>query len=264
MADMRRIGDFFSLLDMVDCHGHTKTRIGGPNDGGYAVLDGICRKTEKVLSFGIGDDVSFELEFTERYPQVDSFTLCDPTITSLPETHDKFKHIRKYASQLYPEGFKEHTGNSLLKVDIEWSEWELLKEIDSLDLNRFSQILIELHLFHVMQDKKGFSQYFGMLYESFFDEVNVDLFSKYEKLFGKLIDNFYIFHIHANNSLPKSRIDAWSFPPLIELSLVRKDLVGDVSEFNGSLPTCLDSPNKTDRPDVENYFPVIGWNSNGI
>lgn len=263
MANMRPIGDFFRKISVVDCE-LTKTRVGGSNDGGYVVLKELCDVTDKVLTLGVGNDISFELEFTERFPQVSSYTLCDPTITSLPCRNDRFVHIKKYAHQLYPEGFREHTGNSLLKCDIECHEWELLREIKSNDLKRFNQILIELHLFHVEHKENGHSPYFHMIIGDFFEQCNVEIFQKYKVGLDKILENFYIFHIHANNSLPVSNLDAWTFPPLLELSLVRKDLVENVAPSKDKFPTPLDRPNKTDRPDIENYYPIIGWRGNEL
>lgn len=260
MPDMRPIGDFFKKISVFNC-GLTKTRVGGPNDGGYVVLKEICEKTDKVMTLGVGDDVSFELDFAERFPNADSYTLCDPTIQKLPGHHDKFNHVKKYAHQLYPEGFREHTGNSILKVDIECHEWELLKELKSDDLKRFSQILIELHVFHVEHKENGHSPYFHMIIGDFFEQCNVDIFKKYNSGIDKILENFHIFHIHANNSLPLVHLDAWAFPPLIELSLVRKDLVGEVKMSDEEFPTCIDRPNKTDRPDIVKYYPILAWNS---
>jgi len=260
MADMRPIGDFFRKISVVDV-GLTKTRIGGPNDGGYVALKEICDKTEKIMTFGVGNDVSFEADFLYRFPNTTSCLLCDPTIQKLPEVNDKFVHIKKYANQLYPEGFKEHTGNSLLKVDIECHEWELLREIKAEDLKRFSQILIEMHVFHVEHKENGHSPYFHMIIGDFFEQCNIDIFQKYNAGIDKILENFHIFHIHANNSLQMVNLDAWSFPPLLELSLVRKDLVGEVTESRDKFPTSLDRPNKTDRPDVINYYPISAWNS---
>lgn len=255
MANMRSLGDFFDKIRVVDCE-LTKTRIGGPHDGGYVALNEICKKTDKVLTFGVGDDVSFELDFVKRYPATQKFTLCDPTIMELPETHDKFEHVRKYAHQV---GFDGYSGYSLLKMDIEWWEWEFLRKINADDLKKFSQILIELHVFHLEQKQNGMSNYFHMLYREVFEHENAKLFARYSEMIDKILKNFYIVHIHANNSLPKVYLDAWSFPPLIELSLIRKDLAGEVIKTREKFPTTIDRVNKTDRPDVINYYPITAW-----
>jgi len=43
-------------------------------------------------------------------------------------------------------------------------------------------------------------------------------------------------------------------PPLLEVSFVRKDLVGGVTEYTGPFPSpALDHPNKPDRPDITEY-----------
>lgn len=264
MADTSPVGEFFNRIDVVDCHGLTKTRVGGPNDGGYILLDEIYENTDRVLTLGVGDDVSFELDSTNRFPGIERYTLCDPTIFKLPVAHEKFTHLRKYAHQIYPEIFLDHNGHSLLKCDIECWEWEFLSKINEKDLDRFSQILIELHIFHVEYNGNGKSPYFHMIYEEYIENLNVDIFKKYNKVLDKLLSNFYIFHIHANNSLPLTTFDAWTFPPLLELSLVRKDLVNDTSQTKTTFPSQIDRPNKTDRPDIEDYYPIVGWRNNGL
>ena len=85
------------------------------------------------------------------------------------------------------------------------------------------------------------------------------MFETHYKVLKKLNDLFYIYHIHANNSLPKVELNGYSFPPLIELSLVRKDLVKNTNMTNEIFPVKgLDFQNKTDRDDIEDFYPIGG------
>ena len=46
----------------------TKVRVGGHNDGGYVVLEELCQSADSLFSFGIGDDISFEIDYLEKFP----------------------------------------------------------------------------------------------------------------------------------------------------------------------------------------------------
>ena len=73
----------------------------------------------------------------------------------------------------------------------------------------------------------------------------------------KLLDLFYIFHIHANNSLPKMSVNGHSFPPLLEISFIRKDLISSIPKLSQEKYPIkgIDYPNKNDRSDIEKVYP---------
>jgi len=67
-----------------------------------------------------------------------------------------------------------------------------------------------------------------------------------------------VFHIHVNNSIPCNIVDNELIPPLIEMSLVNKNLIEKPTLSTSHFPIDgLDYPNKTDRPDITH----IAWNS---
>jgi hypothetical protein len=143
-------------------------------------------------------------------------------------------------------------------MDIEWDEWGALDTISYRNLARFSQILLEIHAIPVQGlDKLGFSSYFEGLHANIQRKLNNRIFAGYLETIERLKEYFYIYHIHANNSLPKVDVGGYNFPPLIELSLVRKDLVIDpVDDFSEYPVEGLDFPNKTDRPDIQGVYPL--------
>jgi hypothetical protein len=72
---------------------------------------------------------------------------------------------------------------------------------------------------------------------------------------------FVLFHIHANNSLAVVNVGGHWFPPLLEASYVRRNLLPDVflTKHKGQFPIeGLDYQNKSDRPDIINYYPLGG------
>ena len=249
-----KVKSFLDQLRVMALPGFTKTRVGLPADGGYVVVDELCKKTQQVYTYGVGSDISFELEFARRYPGT-KFHLFDPTIPALPQEHPDFTFIKRGMPQAcYSPGFAAVPKGSILKMDIEWCEWQTLDILDQPTLCKFDQILIELHLFTVGFPEVQFTPYFTGVLLDFSAEVNASLYERYAGGLAKLRENFYIFHVHANNSLPKRMIGKNDIPPLLEISLVRKDLVETVMEYTGPFPCpFLDYPNKTDRPDIQEY-----------
>lgn len=249
------IENFLTEINKVyDVHNYTKKRYGSNCDGGYVLLKEWCDGT--LYSLGVGDDVGFEIDYINRYPR-SKVILIDPTITELPTKHLKFyfyPHIDggDYFSQIDPDK------NSILKMDIEWDEWKLLTEIDSNTLLKFSQMVIEFHVLH-LDCPNDLSTYFRKLHKKAQRIILSSLFEEYARVIEKLNSMFYIFHIHANNSLQKVQIGDVSIPPLLEVSFVRKDLVSMATKTNTKFPVeGLDYPNKLDRRDILKPYPVGG------
>jgi hypothetical protein len=244
---MKNVKRFISEINRVYTTNLTKVRVGGQGDGGYVTLDQLNEKTSMMYSAGVGDDVSFELDFKQQHPNV-WFKLFDPTIESAPVLNDSiFSKTELRLGEI--EG-----RNNLLKMDIEYDEWQTLMEMPERTIKQFSQIVMEIHLVHIAPSQ-GRSPYFTGMYNKAYDRMNNILFGYYADVLHWLNEMFYIHHIHPNNSLPKINLGGFSFPPLMEVSFVRKELV---NTCNGvpSYPTELDVPNKSDRPDIENFYPI--------
>lgn len=250
---MNNVEQFLNEVEAFDC-GLTKIRIGNEYDGGYVLLEELCERTDIIFSLGVGDDVGFELDFAEKFPGVQRIHLIDHTINTLPEKHPKFffheENARNVCERLDP------MGNTLLKMDIEWCEWDILDRLKHSILNEFSQMVVEFHVIHA-QTKKGLTPHFHSLYDYALEEINDRVFEEYLEVIKKLNGLFYTFHIHANNSLPKVKMNGVQFPPLIELSFVRQDLVNRAIPTKKHFPIKgLDFPNKTDRPDIKDVYPL--------
>lgn len=246
---------FTELISPRDVVGLDKIRVGNKNDGGYVVLKELCEKTDHVYSYGIGDDCSFELDFAEKFPNVQSLFLFDPFISKLPADHSKFEMVRTD----FADGMKYYSvidENTLLKVDVEWAEWKTLLDYDIDRLKKFGQVVIELHLVHA-DAPMGLTPYFTDFYDCILAEVNAPLFEMYHAVLSKLNGTHVCHHIHANNSLPLTHIGGYKIPPLIEMSFVNRRLVHQSEKSKESFPVeGLDFPNKTDRPDILNWWPI--------
>lgn len=256
---MKNILKFLEEVKVYDCN-LTKIRIGNKHDGGYIALKKFCEKTDTVYSFGVENDVGFELDFVNKFPDA-KVKLFDHTINSLPNEHLKFTFFKRGVGPGYNE-LKDiicnDTGNLLLKMDIEWDEWATFLSSDNKTLSKFNQLLIEFHVVYLDDiSRDRFTPYFRGFYKSVYDKVNDNLFDMYYKVIKKLNNLFYAFHIHANNSLAKINVGDYRFPPLIELSFVRKDLVNNVQRATGGFPVDgLDYSNKPYKYDIKNFFPL--------
>ena len=88
---MSNISKFLEALKIFDCN-MQQVGIGNKSDGGYVTLDQINKQCNVLYSLGVGDDVSFELDFVNRYPQ-SKVQLFDHTIEFLPENHPNFIYL---------------------------------------------------------------------------------------------------------------------------------------------------------------------------
>lgn len=250
---MGNVKNFLEAIKVQDCEGFTKIRIGNKYDGGYVALKELCEQTKTVYCFGVGNDIGFELDWVKRFPNTE-VKLFDPFIERLPEEDNRFTFHRFGIGHKYKPltGVKE---NSLLKMDVEWDEWNGIMQMDLEELLKFDQLLIEFHVIHA-EVGNNYTPYFKGVYQNVIDKLNQDLFAQYFATIEYLTNKYEIFHIHANNSLPMIQINGCEFPPLIELSFVKRKLLKDFKTTESSFPVDgLDYPNKTDRPDIINYYP---------
>ncbi len=208
-------------------------RVGGDGDGGYVMAAPLSR-TKIAYSFGIGKDVSWDMDIAKRGYEV---YMYDHTIEKLPENHKKFhwrkkgitgeeetKELKRLDTFIKANGHAGQAG-MLLKIDVEGFEWEVLKRIDPDTLNKFDQIVIELHGTH-SHDRKPMMD-----------------------ALGNLTKHFAVIHLHAQNGGPVSYCGNLVTPDTIETTLVNKS-VFDVVIGGALLPTEFDRPVSPFMPEV--------------
>ena len=197
----------YQLLRPKDVYGKKKVRIGKEGDGGYVLLNDF-ENISIAYSFGICNDVSFDLELAEK--NIDIF-MYDHTIQKLPVYNKKF-HWKKFGltgkkinepfmktlKELIYENGHINEKNMILKLDIEESEWNVFSEINSAVLKQFKYILVEFH--------------FNNIYES-----------QYLKILKKLNRTHQIFHLHCNNCGLIVKFDGINICNPLEVSFVIKD-----------------------------------------
>lgn len=269
---MSTINTFFHDLQVYDIEGFTKVRVGRHCDGGYVVLDELCHGTT-LYSYGIGDDISFEEDYARRY---NSFVKCfDHTIEGINAQDPRISWTKRGLGSArncrIPVQDIDLTDRTerVLKVDVEHHEWEWLSRWGP--EGGWSQIIIELHILtasterpsvpYIREDRIAvtgpLSPYFASMYADFDLQVNEFIFKEYSRALCRLLQNYVVYHVHGNNSLPKTTLYGYSWPPLLELSLVRRDLVaGRVKPTTQKFPVPgLDFPNKHNRPDFDSVYP---------
>ena len=236
---------------------YTKVRVGDKKDGGYVVLDEVSSYTEKLYSYGVETNTSFESDFCDRYDC--NAILFDHTVDGPERYDDRFTFVKEGLSHV-----KTHDCDTLhnhlqlygnperktLKMDIEWCEWDVFEQMPPHVLEDFDQILCEFHVIP-MNYKDAHTPYFTNFHKDVYSKVNDMLFDQYSWVLQVLQEDYYIFHVHINNSLPCNYVGCEEIPPLIELSMVNQRLVDHPTLCCDRFPVKgLDYPNKTDRPDI--------------
>tara|TARA_B100001250_G_scaffold364604_1_gene344793 strand:- start:76 stop:843 length:768 start_codon:yes stop_codon:yes gene_type:complete len=242
---------------------YTKVRVGDKKDGGYVVLDEVSNYSEKLYSYGVETNTSFESDFCDRY-DCDAI-LFDHTVDGPEKQDERFTFVKQGLSHVTTDDcdtLHNHLllyGNperKTLKMDIEWCEWNIFRHMPHDVLIDFDQILCEFHLIPMNYMDKH-SPYFTGFHKDVYSKVNKMLFRRYSLILQRLQEEYYIFHVHINNSIPCNYVGTEEIPPLVELSMVNKSLVDNPILCVDKFPIeGLDYPNKTDRPDIKHIL----WN----
>jgi len=244
-----QIKECFDHVIIYDVPGLTLKRLGSINDGGYVIA--LPTAETDLVAIGVGGNTDFEQQFLTINGSP-SIYLFDPFIEDFSPP-PPFSFFPLLARLVDLSLFKR---NSVLKVDIEGDEWDFFGRNTIDDLTRFSQIICEFH-FLTLSPKGDLSPYFYSVYQRFCDQQNKSLFWTRSLILQKLMDRFTPYHIHANNSLPLETLDGVSFPPLIEVSMIRNDLAKGRIKTEKRFPLVgFDTPNKTDRPDITGWWPI--------
>ena len=241
----------YCLVYPEDCLQLTKTRIGKANDGGYVIPQDILSSIETVVTFGVNDEDSFEIDLSQRLGKNVSFFLCDPfcSYTARPGNETFQFHSLGLAAETNDEkkmiSWKDFRARYLggrrsgicLKVDIEFAEWESFEHLKSADFEGVDILIIEFH----------------------------NLLSRYDtqktqcKVLEVLQETFHLYHLHSNNNGYIFFNDALGYlPDVIECTYIHKkwseshSLVW--SKREEPYPESIDQPCHETKPD-----PMIHW-----
>lgn len=201
ISKLPRVFQPFYCADLV--------RLGKHNDGGYLVNRQDIDQTQRLLSFGIGTDWSFEQDFVAiNNCAVDSY---DASVAG----GDFFVGQRRHHQQNINPANLDISGSGIfLKCDIEGAEYDLLSDI--------------------IAESKNFT---GMAFE--FHEINqpehfnalVNFISKIDQKLVHLHVNNYFYYINGSDRIPD----------ILELTFSSADNI--MYKPNLTLPHTLDQPN---------------------
>ena len=202
-------------------------RIGGDNDGGYLIpndLEGI----KYCFSPGVADSIAFEKDLAKK--NITSF-LIDYSIEKLPEENKLFEFKKKFLGiknnekfitinkWIKESSFMNSNTDAILQMDIEGNEYEVLLDFEEVLMKRFRILVIEFHQFYDLTTPFGHKII--------------------QAVFDKILQNFFIVHIHPNNLFPTMNVLGYEIPNLLEFTFLRKDRLKDKA-FIKSLPHDLD------------------------
>jgi len=206
-------------------------RLGKDYDGGYLVNKQDVLKSKKLLSLGVGDDVSFEKDFSAINDC--NIVAYDGTINpNQPFLFDFYKDNKTFINKNIGTGYNEVDFKSIigdsdifLKCDIEENEYGILNDIIT-HSKLFSGITME---FHNINAKDHFNTLLNFI-------SKIDL---------KLV------HVHVNNSF-YFITDNGCIPDVIELTFSSSDnlVLDEAIKF----PHPLDMPNMSEREEFEISF----------
>jgi len=235
----QRIRDLSRNIQISKVLGFDLIRVGGSGDGGYVMLNNLDN-IDGVLSLGIGQDVSWDLEISQK---VRLIHLYDHTIEGLPELLPGSQWFKeKIVAKGDPTGtsFEDaikrlpNSNRLILKCDIEDSEWEIISNCDSEILGKFDQIVME---FHWLTDKLFTQKYELML-----------------QTFEKIAQTHSVINIHGNNYANFEIIANSPIPDVIEISYARTKSYN--FELNNSNKN-LNMRNHELKPEIYLNFPII-------
>jgi hypothetical protein len=231
--------ELFALLNLIrpwQIASDVKVRLGSEGDGGY-VMPSTSKKSNTVLSIGIGDEVSFDNQLAELGARVLQF---DHTIAGSPSTHPRIKFHRVgwgrdegpflSLNSMMKLLDWDDARHPILKFDTEGAEWDCLLESTSEDLAKFEVLAGEFHAFDQL--------------------VNREYFDKAFAVFSKLALTHHVVHMHANNAGGMVMLGGIPFPRLLELTYLRKDAALFSGHSAEPIPGPLDRPNVRQLPEI--------------
>jgi hypothetical protein len=229
-----------AILDLLShftprrVRGFDKIRLGRVGDGGYVVLNDFV-PVSAALSFGIATDCSWDLEIAQRGIEVYQF---DYTIEGPPVHNERFHFHRKQIAACQDQQSESlgsaldkisaASGETILKIDIEGSEWEVFEAASLEQLRRLSQIVGEFH---------GFRHATDPVWRQ-----------RAQRVMAKLKSAFEVIHVHGNNCSRFHLLANVPFPGVIEVTLANRAIY-EFEDTTEVFPTAIDNPNLHARPD---------------
>lgn len=212
---------------------HRLVRLGARHDGGYLVPDDLEGLTA-CFSPGVGTIAAFEADIESR--GIPAF-LLDPTVPPPGGFERRFEarflgtvtsDTSTTLEDWVARAVGPEPGAPLLQMDIEGDEWDVLESASRELLRRFRIVVVELHDLDRMRDPEWLSRHLGII--------------------QRLMRDFVVVHLHANNCCVPVTVRGIAIPPVLEVTLHRRDRVMHADPLVDAHHP-MDRPNLTDLPD---------------
>jgi hypothetical protein len=218
-------------------------RIGGDSDGGYLIPNDLKGVT-KCFSPGVAHTSNFEksLESYEIISFLADYSVDSPDNLSTSNFFLK-KFVAPYNSTIHINfqdwisSNSKNTEDLILQMDIEGNEYATILSCRTDILKRFRIMVIEFHSL-----------------DSIFD---ARVFPIIKDCFNLILNDFYVVHIHPNNTGRYRRFRDVVIPSTMEFTFIRKDRITDVTSTK-NFPHDLDRSNDINKPDLK--LPKVWWN----
>lgn len=245
---------------------HDLIRVGSEGDGGYILPKRILNKTNYLISFGLGDNWTFEEHFQR---ESGAFVTCyDHTITknfwrkrfikacirvlskneknkNLNSIFDYFKYKRFFNGKRALHHLRKIGYSHLGEIDIR----TIIQQLDSFSI--FLKIDIEGSEYRILNQISEFKDHLlGFVIE--FHDVDI-LSSRVTEFIENIKGHFTLVHIHANNC---GGIDLEGNPIVLEMTWIRNTEISS-SEDSDSIAypiEGLDQANASEFPDIALSF----------
>ena len=240
---INHIRHLYDLIRPQTCAGLRKIRCGNSgSDSGYVMVDDF-QGIQAALSLGIGTDISWDIEMTQRGVDVYQY---DHTVEPPAECASNARlHFYKCGisgrtdsalifrtiDEILSAEMAGYKGDLILKIDIEGCEWDVFEHMSDATLSRFRQICIEIHNPLARPTQRARRQ------------RNIAVMEKLSRRFAPV-------HLHANNAGPVRYFFGLGVPKLLEINYLRRD--GQMfSNSTETYPGELDAPNVPSEPEIE-------------
>ena len=232
--DLNELNFFLKSLAPVKTE-YDLVRIGSENDGGYLVPDDL-NDLQYCFSPGVSVNSDFEKHLYDEY-KVRSF-LCDFSVDKPSIDCEGFVFTKKFLGSKNDESFftlknwleqSEYKGELLLQMDIEGFEYQVLCKEDIELIKNFRILVIEFHDLDLLFTRFGFNII--------------------TSVFHKLLNDYYVVHIHPNNYSYVFNKKNIKIPQVIEITFLRKDRVKKKSKYE-AFPHYLDAKNNKEIKDI--------------
>ena len=264
---MRIINEKYNYLKPYFCK--DLIRAGRNQDGGYVVSQNSILKTDTLISFGLGTDWSFEIDYLEKNKKgiiyiydhtINFYTFFSPFLKCLKRFltfRKNYKDLKERYNKMV--NYLAFVNNKRVfyykkKIALELSnKKENLKNIlkENQKIDRFIlKVDIEGSEFETIQDIIFFYKKIDMLIIEFHElEIKENKFN--EEMF-KLNNYFDIIHIHGNNHC---KVNKFGLPIALELTLLNKNHNLRKIENKIEFPLDkLDFPNNPNLEDIKFTF----------